>query len=73
VSLPEVILEDLEHSDWCCATRWMTRPGGYLYSQRISDLNHRGLDIQSRRCQQHDHGVYEYRLVKHPVQLSLIA
>ncbi len=62
---------------WTCGTVF-SRDAGFLghdgniwrveaRAQRISELkNKHGHDIESRRCQQHGHAVYEYRWIGGP-------
>ena len=67
------ILQDLASGEWICGSRWLSSYL-YVYSQRISEINARENDrIESRPCQQHEHGVYEYRdrEAAKPEQLAL--
>lgn len=70
------ILRDLSSGEWTCGTRWLNSYL-YVYSQRISEINAENPSmprIISRRCQQHEHKVYEYRdtHAAKPEQMSLL-
>jgi len=77
------VLHALRDGAWHCGSEWLSSYL-YVYSQRISEINaeHPNPDdslrparIESRPCQQHDHGVFEYRdrEAAKPKQLELVA
>lgn len=69
------ILQDLRDGAWHCGSEWLSSYL-YVYSQRCSEINAKERRrIESRPCQQHDHGVFEYRdrLAVEPKQLELVS
>lgn len=61
------VLAILSDGAWHCGVEFVTlHPPILRYSARVSDLQEpgRGHRIESRPCRQHDHPVYEFRLLK---------
>lgn len=75
MSQQDRILSDLASGEWVCGSQWL-HSYLYVYSQRISNINGKQPGrIESRKCEQHAHPVYEYRdtLALAPKQLEWVA
>lgn len=69
----EIIISILEDSDWHCGREFMQT---YVpeYRSRINEIRKKGIMIETRKCQQHDHGgnLQEWRIMPKEAQLTLI-